>query len=74
MYGSVIRGMGLSAHELNARPVKVYDVEAKRLINTYESVNKAAKALGIDNSAVSRHLKNKTRCHKNNLNKIICFR
>jgi hypothetical protein len=54
------------------RKIKVYDVAKKELIFEFDSMNQAKKELGVNN--INQYIKNKGRCHKNNLGITICFR
>ena len=63
-----------SSAELNSRPVKVYDVEEKKLIATYPSVREASRATGVASSNISKYIERKTRSKTNKFNKTICFR
>lgn len=75
MYGASIKGIGYNwQKELNARKIRVYDVETKELLKECESVSEAAKFTGLLSQTVSKHANDKTRSYKNKLNRIICFR
>jgi hypothetical protein len=54
------------------RKVKVYDVLKKELILEFESANQAGIALGVKN--VIPYINSKSKCYKNNLGIVICFR
>lgn len=54
--------------------VKVYDVEKKELIGTFESFVAAAKFCGVSPGLVASAIKQKSRNKKNKLGKTICFR
>jgi len=54
------------------RKVKVYDVSKKELIYEFESANQAGIALGVKN--VIPYINSKSKCYKNNLDIVICFR
>jgi hypothetical protein len=54
------------------RKVKVYDVLKKELILEFESANQAGIALGVKN--VIAYINSKSKCYKNNLDIVICFR
>jgi hypothetical protein len=53
---------------------KVYDVEKKELIGTFESRNDAAKYTGVSLSHIADHVRNKRRVYSNKLLKKITFR
>lgn len=74
MYGRTINGIGYDSWKLNLRPIRIYDVENKKLIKVCDSVSDAAKFTGLRSSMISRYTKDKTRSYKNKLNKTICFR
>lgn len=55
-------------------PTKVYDVEKKQLLGTFESRTKAADFLGVSTVTVSKAFKYKHRIHKNKLGITACIR
>lgn len=72
---NTIRGISFDVvAELNAVPVRVYDVTEKKLIRQCISVAEASKFTGIHSREISKMVRTKGRSHKNKLNKIICFR
>ena len=54
------------------RKVKVYDVENKKLIFEFDSLNEASKKLGV--KSIDVYIKNKSKSYKNNLGITLCFR
>lgn len=53
---------------------KVYDVEKKELIGTFESRNDAAKYTGVSLSHIADHVRTKRRVYSHKLLKKITFR
>jgi hypothetical protein len=53
---------------------KVYDVEIKELIGTFESRNDAAKFTGVSLSHIADHVRSKRKVFSRKLNKKITFR
>jgi len=54
------------------RKVKVYDVSKKELIHEFNSTYEAQKFLGVKN--ITSYINNKSKCYKNNLGIVLCFR
>lgn len=53
---------------------KVYDVERKQLLGTFESRSDASRFTGVPVSSIASHVRNKTKSVNNKLNKTLCFR
>lgn len=53
---------------------KVYDVEKKVLLGTFESRAEASKFTGISASNINEYIRNKTKCRSKLLNAKITFR
>lgn len=53
---------------------KVYDIERKELIGTFESRNDAARFTGVSLSHIADHVRSKRRVFSRKLNKKITFR
>ncbi len=56
------------------RRVKVFDVDKKELLGTFESMTAAGKFSGISTDFVRTCIATKCRCYKNKLNKTLAFR
>lgn len=61
-----------SIENWNQRKVKVFDIEKKKLIYEFDSLNKAEIFLGV--KGIHNYIKNKTKSYKNNIGIAICFR
>lgn len=61
-------------NEISRRRVKVYDVDKKELLGTFESITEASDFTGVANGAISSYIKGKIKCHTNKLDRVLAFR
>lgn len=61
-------------NDIMKRKVKVYDVDAKKLLKECESVAEAERFTGVSRKDIPKYIAKKWRSHNNKLNCTICFR
>jgi len=60
--------------EVEGIRTKVYDVDKKELLGTFESRSQAAKFTGLSTSRMLKYIREKSVHYSKTLNKRVCFR